>query len=49
MKPFRLMLTDHLVLGYKLHECMDLYRPRRATKDEILNFHDEEYVDFYSE
>lgn len=46
MKPFRLMLTDHLVLGYKLHECMDLYRPRRATKDEILNFHDEEYVDF---
>lgn len=46
MKPFRLMLTDHLVLGYKLHECMDLYRPRRATKEEILNFHDEEYVDF---
>lgn len=46
MKPFRLMLTDHLVLGYKLHECMDLYHSRRATKDEILNFHDEEYVDF---
>src|SRR5258708_5103208 len=46
MKPFRLMLTDHLVLGYNLHEKMDLYKPRRATKDEILAFHAEEYVDF---
>ncbi|VVT56674.1 uncharacterized protein SAPINGB_P005208 [Magnusiomyces paraingens] len=46
MKPFRLMLTDHLVLGYKLHECMDLYRPRRATREEILEFHDDAYIDF---
>lgn len=46
MKPFRLMLTDHLVLSYGLHEKMDLYKPRRATKDEILQFHDEEYVEF---
>lgn len=46
MKPFRLMLTDHLVLGYKLHERMDLYRPRRATKEEMMAFHAEEYMDF---
>lgn len=46
MKPFRLMLTDHLVLGYKLHERMDYYKPRRATKEEIEEFHAEEYVDF---
>ncbi|ODV92717.1 hypothetical protein CANCADRAFT_1312 [Tortispora caseinolytica NRRL Y-17796] len=46
MKPFRLMLTDHLVLGYKMHEKLDWYRPRRATEEEVLEFHASEYVDF---
>ncbi|ODQ79266.1 hypothetical protein BABINDRAFT_37759 [Babjeviella inositovora NRRL Y-12698] len=46
MKPFRLMLTDQLVISYKLHEQMDLYYPRRATKDELTAFHSEDYVDF---
>ncbi|KAJ8145665.1 hypothetical protein OY671_001244 [Metschnikowia pulcherrima] len=46
MKPFRLMLTDHLVLSYKLHEKMDLYEPRPATKQELTEFHSEDYVNF---
>ncbi|KAK6464290.1 hypothetical protein DFJ63DRAFT_67851 [Scheffersomyces coipomensis] len=46
MKPFRLMLTDHLVISYKLYEKMDLFIPRRATKDELLEFHAEDYVNF---
>ncbi|AOW02409.1 hypothetical protein B0I72DRAFT_9940 [Yarrowia lipolytica] len=46
MKPFRLMLTDHLVLGYKLHNKLDLYRSRRATETEVREFHAEEYIDF---
>lgn len=46
MKPFRLMLTDHLVSSYGLHEQMDLYKPRAATRDELLAFHSEDYVDF---
>lgn len=46
MKPFRLMLTDHLVSLYKLYEKMDLYETREATRDELLAFHAEEYVDF---
>ncbi|KAK9470922.1 uncharacterized protein V1510DRAFT_421495 [Dipodascopsis tothii] len=46
MKPFRLMLTDHLVMGYKLHEKMDFYKTRRATEDEILQFHGDDYIDF---
>lgn len=46
MKPFRLMLTDHLVISYKLYEKMDLYLPRRATRDELLAFHLEDYVNF---
>ncbi|CUM65430.1 uncharacterized protein PRCAT00003069001 [Priceomyces carsonii] len=46
MKPFRLLLTDHLMISYKLYEQMDLYQPRRATKDELLEFHAEDYVNF---
>jgi histone deacetylase HOS2 len=40
------MLTDHLVISYKLYEQMDLYTPRRATKEELLEFHAEDYIDF---
>lgn len=46
MKPFRLMLTDHLVILYKLHEKMDLFTPRRATREELMQFHLEDYVNF---
>lgn len=46
MKPFRLMLTDHLVLSYGLHEKMDWYKPRPATQSEIEEFHNSDYVDF---
>ena len=46
MKPFRLMLTDHLVSLYRLYEKMDLYETRQATRQELLAFHAEEYVDF---
>ncbi|KAH3674642.1 hypothetical protein WICMUC_003188 [Wickerhamomyces mucosus] len=46
MKPFRLMLTDHLVIGYKLYEKMDLYTPKPASKDELLEFHSNDYIEF---
>lgn len=46
MKPFRLMLTDNLVLGYGLQERMDCYEPRAASRDELLEFHSADYVDF---
>ncbi len=32
MKPHRLTLTHSLVLAYKLHEKMEVYRPHRASK-----------------
>lgn len=46
MKPFRLMLTDHLVLSYELHKQMDLYQTQPASKQELQQFHSEDYVDF---
>lgn len=48
MKPFRLMLTDHLVSSYGLHKVMDLYETRSATKEELLEFHSEDYINFLS-
>lgn len=46
MKPFRLMLTDHLVSSYGLHKVMDLYETRKATNEELLQFHSEDYINF---
>ncbi|KAJ2470466.1 histone deacetylase [Coemansia sp. RSA 2322] len=46
MKPHRLTLTNHLVLNYGLHKYMDVYEPRRATEEEIREFHAEDYIDF---
>ncbi|BFZ64749.1 histone deacetylase [Saitoella coloradoensis] len=46
MKPHRLTLTNHLVLGYGLHNKMSIYKPRKATYEELQNFHASEYLDF---
>ncbi|KAL2428797.1 putative histone deacetylase HOS2 [Exophiala dermatitidis] len=46
MKPWRLTLTKSLVLSYGMHTAMDTYISRAATRDEIAEFHKEEYVEF---
>ncbi|ODV59212.1 histone deacetylase HOS2 [Ascoidea rubescens DSM 1968] len=46
MKPFRLKLTDHLIISYQLYKKMDCYLPRPATKEELLEFHDEDFINF---
>lgn len=48
MKPFRLMLTDHLVSAYGLHKIMDLYETRPATAEEMERFHSDDYINFLS-
>jgi histone deacetylase HOS2 len=48
MKPQRLTLTNHLVLGYGLHRDMDVYQPRIATEQELETFHEADYIDFLS-
>lgn len=48
IKPHRLKLTHHLVLGYGLYRKMEVYRPHIATTQELLKFHSEEYVNFLS-
>lgn len=46
MKPHRLTLAHNLVVAYKLHEKMEVYRPHRADKEEMLLFHDDDYIEF---
>lgn len=48
MKPHRLTLTNHLVIGYGLHKHMDVFQPQLASRDELEEFHDRDYIDFLS-
>lgn len=44
MKPWRLTLTNKLVISYGMHDAMDLYVSRAATEQELISFHTERYV-----
>nr|AOE43209.1 histone deacetylase family protein type-1 histone deacetylase [Rostrostelium ellipticum] len=46
MKPHRLCLTNSLVVNYGLHKYMDVYKARRADRQDLLKFHSSDYVDF---
>ncbi len=46
MKPWRLTLTNKIVMAYGMHEAMDLYMARAATNQELTEFHKQEYIDF---
>lgn len=46
MKPARLALTHNLVVGYGLNKHMEMYAPRKATEEEMSDFHTRDYVDF---
>ena len=46
MKPWRLTLTNKIVMAYGMHEAMDVYIPTPATEKELTLFHKEDYVDF---
>lgn len=48
MKAYRLTLTNELVLGYGLHNYMQVHAPRKATEEEIERFHSLDYVDYLS-
>ena len=46
MKPARLKLTHHLVLGYNLHREMDMLVPHKASAEEMCQYHSEDYINF---
>jgi histone deacetylase HOS2 len=44
MKPWRLTLTNKIVLSYGMHTAMDMYLSRAATRDELMDFHHADYI-----
>jgi histone deacetylase 1/2 len=44
MKPPRIAMTHSLVVGYGLDSKMDVYKPRRAQREELTGFHSEDYI-----
>ncbi|KAK4986329.1 histone deacetylase [Elasticomyces elasticus] len=48
MKPWRLTLTKHLVMGYGLQYAFDPFLATPASKEDLLRFHKEDYIEFLS-
>ncbi|CAM8984260.1 unnamed protein product [Rhodiola kirilowii] len=46
MKPHRIRMAHNLIVHYSLHRLMEINRPFPAEADDILQFHDPDYVDF---
>ncbi|CDO94185.1 unnamed protein product [Kluyveromyces dobzhanskii CBS 2104] len=48
MKPHRIRMTHSLIMNYGLYKKMEIYRAKPATKQEMCQFHSDEYIDFLS-
>ncbi|KAN0061013.1 histone deacetylase (class I) Clr6 [Thecaphora frezii] len=46
MKPHRMRMANNLITNYQLHKKMDIFRPKRATPEQMTRFHTDEYIDF---
>ncbi|PQE27202.1 Histone deacetylase phd1 protein [Rutstroemia sp. NJR-2017a WRK4] len=46
MKPWRLTLAKGLIMSYGMHAAMDTYVARRATEEEMEDFHTADYLDY---
>lgn len=48
MKPHRIRMAHSLIMNYGLYKKMEIYRAKPATKQEMCQFHTDEYVEFLS-
>jgi histone deacetylase HOS2 len=46
MKPWRLTLANGLIMSYGMHYAMDTYNSRRATPEELAEFHTTDYLEY---
>ncbi|TAQ88990.1 hypothetical protein B7494_g2654 [Chlorociboria aeruginascens] len=46
MKPWRLTLAKSLIMSYGMHAAMDTYLSRKATKEEMEEFHSVDYMNY---
>ena len=49
MRPHRVRLTHHLVVGYGLYKHLNVFRPKKATRKDFTAFHSDDYVQFLQE
>lgn len=48
MKPHRIRMAHLLIMNYGLYKKMEIYRAKPATREEMCQFHTDEYIDFLS-
>lgn len=46
MKPHRIRMTHNLILNYGLYRKMEIYRPHKASADEMTKYHSDDYIKF---
>lgn len=46
MKPHRIRMTHNLLLNYGLYKKMEIYRPHKATFEDMSKYHSDEYIKF---
>lgn len=46
MKPHRIRMTHNLLLNYGLYQHMEIYRPGRASFEDITKYHSDDYIKF---
>ncbi|XP_077991812.1 histone deacetylase 1-like [Glandiceps talaboti] len=46
MKPHRIRMTHNLLLNYGLYRKMEIYRPHKATQEEMTKYHSDDYIKF---
>eukprot|EP00051_Salpingoeca_urceolata_P005905 m.78636 g.78636 ORF g.78636 m.78636 type:complete len:582 (-) comp14592_c0_seq3:190-1935(-) len=46
MKPHRIRMTHNLLLNYGLYSKMEIYRPHRASFEDMSKYHSDEYLNF---
>eukprot|EP01136_Pigoraptor_vietnamica_P000072 Opistho-1_new@24907 len=46
MKPHRMRMTHSLLLNYGLYKKMEMFRPHRATFEDMTKFHSDDYINF---
>ncbi|KAF5288210.1 hypothetical protein FQA39_LY03978 [Lamprigera yunnana] len=46
MKPIRILITHNLILNYGFYKEMDIYYPQKASAEDMMKFHSDDYISF---
>lgn len=46
MKPHRIRMTHNLLLNYGLYRKMSVFRPHKASSEDMMKYHSDDYIQF---